>query len=175
MDQTESGSRAKPYWSPYLAGIGLGLTLLLTYVVMGHGLGASGAFTQATASLAGKLAPNYAEQNPYLAPWLESGFFTSWIVVEIMGVLVGGFLGGVTAGRLRWTVEKGARVGRGRRLLLALLGGLVVGFAARLAQGCTSGLALSGGAVLALGSWAFTLAFFAGGFGMAWFVRRAWQ
>lgn len=168
-------SGAKPYWSPYLAGIGLGVTLLLTYLIMGHGLGASGAFTQATASLAGQVAPEYTQENPYLAPWAEDAFFTSWIVVEVIGMLLGGFIGGATAGRIRFSVDGEARVGRGKRLLLALLGGVVVGFGARLAQGCTSGLALSGGAALAIGSWAFTLAFFAGGFGMAWFVRREWQ
>jgi len=169
----QSGDR--PYWSPYLAGLGLGLTLLATYIVMGHGLGASGAFTQAAASLTARVAPEYAEKNSYLTAWLEDGFFTSWIVVEVLGVLVGGFIGGWTAGRLRFAVEGSARVGRGKRLVLALLGGIVVGFGARVAQGCTSGLALSGSAALALGAWVFTLAFFAGGFGTAWFVKRVWQ
>jgi hypothetical protein len=31
-----------PYWNPYLSGIGLGLVLLASFVVMGRGLGASG-------------------------------------------------------------------------------------------------------------------------------------
>ena len=36
-----------PYMNPYLAGIGLGLVLLASFVVMGRGLGASGAFSSA--------------------------------------------------------------------------------------------------------------------------------
>ncbi|MBF8248605.1 MAG: putative transporter component, partial [Bacteroidetes bacterium] len=36
---------AQPYSNPYLAGLGLGLVLLAAFVVMGRGLGASGAFS----------------------------------------------------------------------------------------------------------------------------------
>ena len=31
----------RPYWSPYLAGIGLGFTLIASYFLLGGGLGAS--------------------------------------------------------------------------------------------------------------------------------------
>ena len=37
---------AQPYWSPYISGIGLGLVLLAAFVIMGRGLGASGAFSR---------------------------------------------------------------------------------------------------------------------------------
>jgi hypothetical protein len=37
----------KPYWNPYVAGVGLGLTLLAAFVIIGRGLGASGGFTTA--------------------------------------------------------------------------------------------------------------------------------
>lgn len=166
----------KAYWSPYLAGVGLGLTLLLTFYVMGHGLGASGAFTQWTANLVYWVAPGHARANTYLSTYLNLGtLWQSWIVLEIFGVLLGGFLGAVTARRFRVRIERGPRMERGHRLLLALAGGFAVGFGARLAQGCTSGQALSGGAVLALGSWLFTLMFFLGGYIFAFFVRRQWQ
>src|SRR5947199_243616 len=80
-----------------------------------------------------------------------------------------------TAGRFAWRLEQGPRIGAGRRLAFAFLGGATVGFASRVAQGCTSGVALSGGAVLAPGAWAFLAAFMAGGFATAWIVRRAWR
>jgi len=174
---SESPAREEQaYWSPYLAGVGLGLTLLLTFYVMGHGLGASGAFTQWTANLLYWVAPGHAQANTYLSAYLKVGsFWQSWIVLEIFGVLLGGFLGAVTARRFRFQIEQGARISRRGRLLLALLGGVAVGFGARLAQGCTSGQALSGGAVLAVGSWLFTLMFFAGGYILASLVRREWQ
>ena len=34
---------SEKFWNPYLAGIALGLVLLATFLVMGRGLGASGA------------------------------------------------------------------------------------------------------------------------------------
>ena len=43
-----------------------------------------------------------------------------------------------------------------------------------MARGCTSGQALSGGATLATGSWLFMLMVFAGGYAVAYFVRRQW-
>ena len=55
-----------------------------------------------------------------------------------------------------------------------IIGGILIGFAARLARGCTSGLALVGGAELAVGSWTFMLCVFAGGYAAAYFVRKQW-
>lgn len=166
----------RPYWSPYLAGVGLGLTLLAAYLLMGFGLGASGAYTHVAAHLEGVVAPGRAQSNPYVSAYLEAGrVWAQWVVIEMVGVVLGGFLGAWSAGRLRWRLDKGARIGWSRRLVFAFVGGAAVGLASRVAQGCTSGLALSGGAVLAPGAWVFTLAFLGGGFAMAWVVRRAWR
>jgi uncharacterized membrane protein YedE/YeeE len=96
-------------------------------------------------------------------------------VIEMLGVLLGGFLGALTARRFHFEIERGPKIGEVDRLLFALGGGISVGFGSRLAQGCISGQALSGGAVLAVGSWLFTLAFFLGGYMFAWLVRREWQ
>jgi uncharacterized membrane protein YedE/YeeE len=60
-------------------------------------------------------------------------------------------------------------------LIYALTGGVIVGFASRLAQGCTSGQALSGGALLLTGSLVFMVCVFAAGYVTAWFVRRQWH
>jgi hypothetical protein len=62
-----------------------------------------------------------------------------------------------------------------QRLGFAFGGGLLMGLAARAARGCTSGQALSGGAAMSVGAWIFMLSVFAGGYGMAWFVRRQWS
>ncbi len=176
MDASKPAREERGYWSPYLAGAAIGLTLLLTYYVMGHGLGASGAFTQLTARLVRLVAPNHAETNPYLNGYLKLGpFWQSWIVLEVLGVFSGGLIGALTAKRFRLQIERGVHFSRGSRMLLALVGGFAVGFGSRLAQGCTSGQALSGGAVLAVGSWLFTLSFFLGAYLLAWFVRKEWK
>ncbi len=177
MQKKPESTVQRPYWPPYMAGAALGLTLLLTYYLTGHGLGASGAYTAATAALIETVAPGSGQNNSYLGNYFTPGHspLFSWIVFEVLGVVVGGFVGAVTAGRLKGQIECGPSIGRGSRVGLAFLGGLFMGFASRLARGCTSGQALSGGAVMALGSWAFMLALFAGGFLAAPFVRREWQ
>jgi len=93
----------------------------------------------------------------------------------VLGVIVGGLIGAATSGRFGREVSKGSTFGTGGRLALALAGGVLMGFAAKLARGCTSGQGLSGGALMSVGSWAFMLSVFAGGYGMAYFVRRQWR
>src|SRR2546426_1169436 len=100
MTGRENMSPMRPYWSPYLAGVALGLTLLATYLLMGFGLGASGAFAQVAARLEGAVAPGRAHANPYLVGYLDAGrLWAQWIVVEMVGVIVGAVLGAWTAGR----------------------------------------------------------------------------
>jgi hypothetical protein len=103
------------------------------------------------------------------------GVLDDWLVFEVLGVLLGGAFGAYTAGRFRWGVIRGAGVGIGARLGFAFAGGALMGLAARAARGCTSGQALSGGAVLSVGAWIFMLAVFGGGYAFAWFMRRQWR
>ena len=173
----EAGTGPAPYMNPYLAGVGLGLVLLATFVLMGRGLGASGAFTSVVAVAVEAAAPEHARANEFYVGYLENGFghpFKSFLVFEVLGLMVGGFLSGALAGRNRRTVEKGPRISTRGRLGLAFLGGGLMGVGSKLARGCTSGQALSGGAVLSVGSWAFMLMVFAGAYALAYFVRRQW-
>jgi uncharacterized membrane protein YedE/YeeE len=174
---SEETMRPRGYWNPYLAGAGIGLTLLAAFYVLGTGLGASGSLTQFTVAGAQALAPGWAESNHYLRTYLAEGKnpLKDWMVFQLAGVFVGGLLGALTAGRLKFQVERGERISARSRMTLAFVGGALTGVAARLARGCTSGQALSGGAQLALGSWAFMMAVFAGGYMLAYFVRRQWQ
>lgn len=166
----------KPFWNPYLAGIALGLVLLAAYVTMGFGLGASNASYRLAVAAVGAAAPGHVQSVPALAATVGTrGALDHWIVFEVLGVALGGALGAWSAGRLRREVARGATFGTGRRLALAVGGGVLVGFAARLARGCTSGQGLSGGALLSVGAWAFLVAVFAGGYGTAWLVRRQWR
>ncbi|HEB83868.1 MAG TPA: hypothetical protein ENI92_02580 [Bacteroidetes bacterium] len=170
-------TKPQPYWSPYAAGLGLGLTLLLAYLLLGSGLGASGAFARALYALMHLATPRVVEANSYIEHYFEgeANPLNNSLVFMILGVFTGGLVSGLLAGRVRKTVEKGPRASSRLRFTLAFAGGALMGFAARLARGCTSGQALSGGATLALGSWVFMFAVFAGGFGAAYFVRRQWR
>ncbi|MBI1809147.1 MAG: YeeE/YedE family protein [Gemmatimonadetes bacterium] len=166
----------RPYSNPYLAGVSLGLVLLAAYVVMGRGLGASGAFASSAAGLTAAISPPRADSSAYLAGYLQAdgGPWRNWLLWEIAGVLVGGFLSAWLAGRLRVETERGPRISDGTRLAAALAGGVLMGVGAVFARGCTSGQALTGGALLSVGSWGFMLMAFAGAYLVAPLVRRAW-
>ena len=169
----------RPYIDPYVAGIGIGLVLLAAYVVVGQGLGASGAFASVvasgTAAVQGTLR---AAASPALAPYLPNGVASplqDWLVFELAGVMLGGFTSAWLAGRVRRDTERGAGVGAGERMYAAVGGGVLMGVGAKIARGCTSGQALSGGALLSAGSWIFIVSCFAAGYVLAPFARRLWR
>jgi len=167
--------RQPGYWPPYAAGFGLGLTLLATYLLTGNGLGASGGFTRYLTALLNWVAPGYTHSSPYWSIYLgESSPLVDFLVFELIGVAIGGFISGWLAHRLKVTVDKGPRISTRTRYALALGGGILTGIGARLARGCTSGLALSGGAVLSVGAFIFMFSVFAAGFAGAWVLRRYW-
>jgi uncharacterized membrane protein YedE/YeeE len=167
----------KPYWNPYVAGVGLGLTLLAAFVIMGRGLGASGGFTTAVSYGVQVVDTDHASANEVYAAHLESEGghpLKDWLVFEVLGVFIGGLASGILARRVRPGIDRGPRISSGGRLAFALTGGFLMGFAAKLARGCTSGQALTGGALLSVGSWIFMLAIFAGGYAFAAVVRKQW-
>jgi len=165
------------YADPYLAGVCLGLVLLAAFVFAGRGLGASGAFASSAAGVvAAAASPSRAAANPYFARYLAGdGPWREWLLFEIAGVIGGGFLSALFAGRLRAAIERGPNISGRSRLAYAFGGGAVMGVGAVLARGCTSGLALTGGALLSAGAWVFMIAAFAGAYAFAPFVKRAWR
>ena len=167
----------QPYWNPYVAGIGLGLVLLASFVVMGRGLGASGGVSAAVAWLMNLVAPSHARGREWLAGYFVGGSspLTEWLVFEGLGVFTGALVSGLLARRAMFIVEKGPRVSRRTRFLLAFGGGALMAFGAALGRGCTSGQALTGGSLLNLGSWAFMLMVFASAYAVAPLMRRAWR
>jgi uncharacterized membrane protein YedE/YeeE len=166
----------QPYANPYVAGVGLGLVLLASFVVMGRGLGASGAFATTAAGTVAAVSPASADGNAYFGRYLdEDGPWVDWLLVELVGVLAGGAASARLAGRWRLGWDKGPRQSIGGRAAWAAGGGVLMGIGAVLARGCTSGQALTGGALLSVGSWGFMLAAFAGGYLAAPVFKRIWQ
>ena len=164
--------------NPYLAGIGLGLVLLASFVLVGRGLGASGAFSSVIAWALDAVAPAHVRGNEFLAGYLGDGSgspLKSWLVFEVVGVFVGALISGLLARRTAVVTEKGPRASVGVRLAMAFGGGMLMAVGAALARGCTSGQALTGGALLNLGSWAFMMMVFAGAYAVAYFVRWQWR
>jgi len=162
------------HWNPYLAGTALGLTLVLSYAVLGAGLGASGGLARASAALSCAIAPDHTRMSEYFGGWGGQPL-RYYLVFMLLGVLGGGAVSAVTSDRFRLALERGGACSARKRFIFALLGGVMVGFSSRLAQGCTSGQALSGGALLLTGSMVFVCAVFAGGYAAAYFVRGQWH
>jgi uncharacterized membrane protein YedE/YeeE len=176
MTTKEKTKKAKPYINPYLGGVLLGLVLLAANFVSGRGLGASGAIKSVVVTTVDAVAPAHTEKAAFYQEYKEahSNPMKSWLVFEMMGVLVGGFLSGALAGRLKVKVEHSPKITSRRRLVFALLGGIFFGFGSQMGRGCTSGSALSGMAVLSLGGIVTMAAIFGTGYVLAYFFRKNW-
>jgi uncharacterized membrane protein YedE/YeeE len=150
--------------------------MLLAFVVSGRGIGASGAMTRFVAWVQHGVFPEATESSPYFAAYFANGAhpLDDYLVILMVGLLVGSFVAALLSGELRAEVLRGPRSSVAYRLSLAFAGGALCGFAARLARGCTSGQGLVGGAELSVGAWVFLMSIFTGGWMVAWFVRKQW-
>lgn len=164
----------KQYMNPYLAGIFLGLILLSSFIVLGAGLGASAGLARVAAFLQSKCCSAHVLSSEYFGKWGENPL-NYYLVYMFLGVIIGGLFSSIFSGRINFILERGRKASPLLRSVLAIFGGILIGYASRLAQGCTSGQALTGGALLLTGSLFFMGAIFAGGYIMAFFVRRQWH
>lgn len=172
-----SNDRSKRYWNPYIGGVLLGLVLLAANFVAGRGLGASGAFKSVVTETVQTIAPDYTAHSKFYQEnnaAHQGGPLKNWLVFQVLGVVVGAFISGALAGRLKFKVEHQPKITSKRRLVFALIGGALFGFGSQLGRGCTSGSALSGMAVMSLGGF-ITMAFIFGtAFALAYFARKLW-
>lgn len=167
----------RKYMNPYVAGILLGVVLFAAFALTHTGLGASGAISHIQVALTGIFFPSHVDRVGYFAAigGGERNPLDSSAVFLLFGTFAGGMVSAWLNGRLRLEIRKGPRLTDRQRLFFALLGGAIMGYGARLARGCTSGQALTGGAVLSVGSWAFMFSVFIGGYALAYFVRKLWS
>ena len=166
----------KPYVHPYLGGFLLGLVLFAAFFFTGNGLGASGGLNRYIVFFQDMIAPQHVDTTPYLLKMAggDKNPLDDWVVMVVAGSLVGGFAAGWWNGRLKWETNKGPNISVRTRWATAFIGGIIMGYGARMARGCTSGQALSGGTTLAAGSWLIMFAIFGGAYAMAYFVRKLW-
>ena len=177
MSDTYSSRGPAPYANPYLAGIGLGLVLLAAFVLVGRGLGASGAASAVVAWGLDLVSPSHARGLEWLSGRLTTGGspLKEWLVFEGVGVFLGALISGLLARRVTVIVEKGPRVTTGVRLALAFVGGALMAVGAAFAGGCTSGQGHTGGSMLNLGCWGFMMRVFAGAYAVAALMRWEWR
>lgn len=162
--------------NPYIAGVFLGLVLIASVFIAGRGLGASGAVKSCVVSLVSTVAPDHSNESLYYEKYVnnEPNPLKSWLVFEVMGILIGGFLSGMLSNRLTLRIDKGPRISSNKRLIFAFAGGILFSFGAQFGRGCTSGAALSGMGVLSTGGFITMLAIFGSGYIFAYFFRKLW-
>jgi uncharacterized membrane protein YedE/YeeE len=166
--------KTENYMNPYGAGVLLGVVLLASFLILGAGLGASSGVARLAAGAELAVARDHALSSEYFGAWGEQPL-RYYLVYMFVGIFAGALFSAVLAGRVRPSLERAAGFSGHTRAVYAVAGGTLVGFASRLAAGCTSGQALTGSAQLMTGSFVFLLCVFAGGYGTAWLVRRQWN
>jgi hypothetical protein len=165
----------RPFWNPYAAGAFLGLVLLATYVVTGRGLGATAGFAAVATWLTSLVAPGEMVSNAvHVKYWKDGAPLANWTLFLLLGAIAGAAISGWQGNRFKWSIERGPRVTDGQRLALAFAGGFIAAYGAKIAKGCTSGQALTGGSMLNVGSLTFMLAVFGAAYGLAYFTRKEW-
>jgi uncharacterized membrane protein YedE/YeeE len=155
--RTESGP------SPYLIGAAIGLLNIVAFAAFRKGIGISGAYESSAALAARRVAPDAAHVNDYVKARKEPPEFNSesWMV---LGTILGGMAAASSFGGSADAGIDGPSPSEPKRSPLAsAAGGAMLMFGARMADGCTSGHALSGTAQGAGSSWLFTPLMFAVG------------
>ncbi len=152
-------------WSPYVVGVLIGLLSWLTFLVSQKPLACSTTFAKAGGMLEKAILGKTVENKLY---YREIKLTIDWQWMLVVGIIIGSFLAAVLSGdfQLQWVPSLWANAFGGgviKRILVALLGGIFLGFGARWADGCTSGHGISGTMQLALSSWLSAIFFFIGG------------
>lgn len=169
--------RSKKYMNPYLAGILIGVFMIAAYYFSGEGLGASGALKSVVVATTDIVAHDYATEHSYFSARVsdpENPPIKTWLVFEVLGVLVGAIISAAFAGRLKIETIKGPNVTTKTRFITAAIGGLLFGIGSQLGRGCTSGMVMSGMGVLSLSGFIGLMAIFGGGYVLAYFFRKLW-
>lgn len=154
-------------WSPYVVGAAIGVLSWFAFASADRALGITTAF-EYSAALAEKAAvPQIEQTNEYFAAKAREGKppKIDWEWMLVLGVFLGAFLSAWISGdrnRIKvpdlWAWRFGPSTAK--RFTFAFLGGALMIFGARLADGCTSGHGISGTLQLAVSSWIFTITLF---------------
>jgi len=176
MSEKAKKDYSKTYLNPYFGGVLLGIILILTFYITGRGLGASGAAKSTVVTTIQSVAPKYAEKSHYVSQFIsdDNHPMNNWLVFEVIGVFAGAFLSGILYGRLKPKVEHSPRITSRKRLIVALIGGMLFGFGSQIARGCTSGAALSGMAVMSLGGFITMMGIFGSAYLFSWTFKKLW-
>jgi uncharacterized membrane protein YedE/YeeE len=154
-------------WSPYAAGVAIGLLQIPAFLLIETALGASSSYVTIGGLIASLVDPG-ALKIDYIARHVAATGKNWWQVALVVGIALGAFFSMKLSGARRkpispiWARALGS-ASPARRYAVAFVAGFLMLFGARIADGCTSGHGLSGTAQLAAGSMVAVAAMFAGG------------
>ena len=163
-------------WSPYLAGIVIGLLQIPAFLIVETALGASSSNVTVGVWLTSLIDPSILDIK-YASSHVAATAKNWWQVALVGGVAVGAFISMKMSGARRagrspiWSRVLGS-ASPTKRYVVAFFGGFIMLFGARIADGCTSGHGLSGMAQLSVGSTGAVAAMFAGGIATAMLALR---
>ena len=148
-------------WPLLFSAVLLAILNLLTLFVAGHPWTVTWAFTLWAAEIAQIIGWNPAEtrfwRGGFPANALEGSLFRDNITIMNVGIMLGALMSAGTAGRFAPVLKIPFR-----SLLAAIIGGLLMGYGARLAFGCNIGAFVSGAASFSLHAWIWIVFAFAG-------------
>jgi hypothetical protein len=164
-------------WSPYAAGILIGLLQIPAFLIIETALGTSSSYVTVGGSIASWIDASVLRID-YVTRHVAPTAKNWWQVALVIGIAIGAWLSARLSGAVRrpispiWQRALGTP-SPGWRYAVAFVAGFLMLFGARLADGCTTGHGLSGMAQLAVGSTIAVIAMFAGGiFAAAFLLRR---
>jgi hypothetical protein len=163
-------------WSPYIAGIIIGLLQIPAFLLIETALGASSSYVTIGGLVASWIDPSILKID-YVARHVAATGKNWWQVALVIGIAIGAFLSMKLSGAVRapispiWARALGSH-SSAKRYAVAFGAGFLMLFGARIADGCTSGHGLSGMAQLAVGSTVAVAAMFVGGIATAMLLLR---
>lgn len=154
-------------WSPYVAGVAIGLLQIPAFLMIETALGASSSYVTVGAMIAGWFDPSLLRID-YAAKHVATTAKNWWQVALVVGIAIGAFVSMKMSGARRQSISPVWARALGTsspavRYALAFVAGFLMLFGARIADGCTSGHGLSGLAQLSVGSTVAVAGMFAGG------------
>jgi len=152
-------------WSPYAVGIGIGILSWLTFLISKSPISCSTTFAKTSGMIERLFRGKKVEDKPY---YKKINLTVDWQFMLVIGIVIGSLIAALLSGdfRLQWVPDLWANAFGGSallRVIMAVVGGIFLGFGSRWADGCTSGHGISGTLQLVVGSWISAICFFIGG------------
>jgi uncharacterized protein len=177
MEDIKIQKPPRKYMNPYLAGVLLGIVIILSFYFTREGLGASGAFKRGVAKVEQIIIPAHVEsEKSAFHHYITDGKdpLKNRLVYMIIGVFLGGFISGAVNRRLKLKLEHSPKITSRKRAVAAIIGGALFGIGSAFGRGCTSGAGLDALSVMATSGFVVVGMIFGTGYVVAWFFRKLW-